>query len=65
MAPAKPGKCPMCGKPSAEKTKPFCSPRCANLDLGHWLGEGYRVPDTENTEESASLPNHDDDEEIG
>jgi endogenous inhibitor of DNA gyrase (YacG/DUF329 family) len=53
----------MCGKPSAEKTTPFCSPRCANLDLGRWLGEGYRIPDAENTEESASLPNKNRDED--
>jgi endogenous inhibitor of DNA gyrase (YacG/DUF329 family) len=59
------GKCPLCGKPSAEKTKPFCSPRCATLDLGQWLGEGYAIPDTETLEESTSLPNQDEDEEIG
>lgn len=40
-------KCPMCDKPSAETYKPFCSKRCADLDLGQWLGEGYRIPSDE------------------
>jgi endogenous inhibitor of DNA gyrase (YacG/DUF329 family) len=24
---------------------PFCSRRCRMIDLGRWLGEGYRVPE--------------------
>ena len=27
--------------------KPFCSKRCADIDLGRWLKEGYRVPTDE------------------
>jgi endogenous inhibitor of DNA gyrase (YacG/DUF329 family) len=23
---------------------PFCSRRCRLIDLGRWLGEGYRIP---------------------
>jgi endogenous inhibitor of DNA gyrase (YacG/DUF329 family) len=23
---------------------PFCSERCKLVDLGRWLGEGYRIP---------------------
>ena len=41
------GKCPICAKPSIEAYKPFCSKRCADIDLGKWLGEGYRVPTDE------------------
>jgi endogenous inhibitor of DNA gyrase (YacG/DUF329 family) len=37
--------CPLCGKPRDETYKPFCSKRCADIDLGNWLGEKYRVPD--------------------
>jgi endogenous inhibitor of DNA gyrase (YacG/DUF329 family) len=37
-------KCPICGKPAAEKTRPFCGVRCADVDLGRWFGEAYRVP---------------------
>jgi uncharacterized protein len=36
--------CPVCGKPQAENTRPFCSARCADIDLGRWFGEAYRVP---------------------
>lgn len=36
--------CPVCGKPAAPASTPFCSPRCAEVDLGRWFGERYRVP---------------------
>lgn len=36
--------CPMCGKAVDARFRPFCSKRCADLDLGKWLGERYRVP---------------------
>ena len=40
--------CPICGaKFDAKESEapPFCSSRCKLIDLGNWLGEGYRVPD--------------------
>ena len=37
-------KCPVCGKPADAKYQPFCAKRCADIDLGRWLKEGYRVP---------------------
>jgi len=40
-------RCPLCGKPAAEKFSPFCSKRCADLDLGKWLKGDYRVPTDE------------------
>ena len=39
--------CPVCGKPADDKYKPFCSKRCADIDLGRWLKESYRVPSEE------------------
>lgn len=36
--------CPNCGKPVKLETRPFCSKRCADIDLGRWLGEAYRIP---------------------
>lgn len=36
--------CPICGKPTAPDYRPFCSRRCADVDLGRWLTEGYRIP---------------------
>lgn len=39
--------CPICRKPSRADTAPFCSPRCADVDLGRWLGGVYAVPTDE------------------
>ncbi|WP_395711126.1 DNA gyrase inhibitor YacG [Reyranella sp.] len=41
-------KCPICGKPADLKYRPFCSKRCADIDLGRWLKEGYRFETDEN-----------------
>ena len=35
--------CPICGKPADPKLKPFCSRRCADVDLNRWLGEVYTI----------------------
>ncbi len=42
--PAPARRCPICGKPAEPGTRPFCSVRCADIDLGRWFGEAYRVP---------------------
>jgi endogenous inhibitor of DNA gyrase (YacG/DUF329 family) len=39
-----PAQCPICRKPADEKYRPFCSRRCADVDLGRWFGETYAVP---------------------
>ncbi len=39
--------CPICEKDSAEKYKPFCSRRCADVDLGRWLNGSYAIPAAE------------------
>ncbi len=39
--------CPMCEKPENLDFRPFCSKRCAELDLGKWLKEDYRIPSSE------------------
>ena len=36
--------CPVCGKETVAAYRPFCSRRCADVDLGQWLTEGYRIP---------------------
>jgi endogenous inhibitor of DNA gyrase (YacG/DUF329 family) len=41
-AKAKP--CPICGKPPAEDARPFCSPRCRDVDLNRWLSGSYVIP---------------------
>ena len=37
-------KCPTCGAPADSKARPFCSRRCADVDLGHWLHGKYAIP---------------------
>jgi len=39
--------CPVCKKPSTEKFNPFCSGRCADVDLGRWLKGAYTIPTEE------------------
>ena len=36
--------CPTCGSPVKKEFRPFCSRRCAELDLGRWFREDYRIP---------------------
>jgi endogenous inhibitor of DNA gyrase (YacG/DUF329 family) len=38
-------RCPICGKPVEPRFRPFCSRRCADIDLGRWFTEGYAVPE--------------------
>jgi len=37
--------CPVCGRPAEPASRPFCSPRCADVDLGRWLTGQYRIPE--------------------
>lgn len=37
-------RCAICGKPATPTNRPFCSVRCANVDLGRWLTGQYVVP---------------------
>ncbi|MGQ0457212.1 MAG: DNA gyrase inhibitor YacG [Hyphomicrobium sp.] len=36
-------KCPVCAAPSDASYRPFCSRRCADVDLGRWLTGGYAI----------------------
>lgn len=41
--------CPICRRPvdrdrALAPFRPFCSKRCADIDLGRWFGEVYRIP---------------------
>jgi endogenous inhibitor of DNA gyrase (YacG/DUF329 family) len=49
--------CPICGKPSQQRYHPFCSARCADIDLSKWLGGSYAIPAEEaETPEGADMP---------
>ena len=43
--------CPICGKPRDPAFKPFCSKRCADVDLNRWLSGVYVVPVKEDEDE--------------
>jgi endogenous inhibitor of DNA gyrase (YacG/DUF329 family) len=55
--------CPLCGKPAAEGFKPFCSKRCADIDLGRWLKGGYAIPGSPADPASPSKPSENDPDE--
>ena len=40
-------KCPVCEKSFVEEFAPFCSKRCADVDLNRWLSGGYAIPAVE------------------
>ena len=47
-----PEACPVCGQPRHDRFRPFCSARCADIDLGRWFKgdyvvQGTRLPDDE------------------
>ena len=42
--PRPPRKCPICSKPAQEAYRPFCSKRCADVDLNRWLTGRYAIP---------------------
>jgi endogenous inhibitor of DNA gyrase (YacG/DUF329 family) len=43
--------CPICGKLPIAQFRPFCSKRCADVDLNRWLSGVYTVPVTEDSDE--------------
>ncbi|MGO4704443.1 DNA gyrase inhibitor YacG [Microvirga sp. 2MCAF38] len=45
------GKCPICGKPTQAEFKPFCSKRCADVDLQRWFSGRYAIPTVEADED--------------
>jgi endogenous inhibitor of DNA gyrase (YacG/DUF329 family) len=52
------GRCPVCGAPAAAAHRPFCSERCAEVDLGRWLKGTYRIP-TEEAPSEGEAPDED------
>jgi len=47
--------CPMCGKPRVDRYRPFCSRKCADLDLARWLNGAYRFESTREDEDDDEL----------
>jgi len=48
--------CPICKKQTDDNYRPFCSKRCADVDLGKWFNGSYASPAEEiDPEEAAEL----------
>jgi endogenous inhibitor of DNA gyrase (YacG/DUF329 family) len=57
--------CPICGKPAVETCRPFCSRRCADVDLNRWLSGVYAVPVKEEEDEDGAAAAKPGNEESG
>jgi len=51
-------RCPNCRRDTAPKYRPFCSRRCADVDLARWMSGGYSIP-------SQHEEDHEDQGEVG
>ena len=58
-APSPAPACPICGKPRTQQFRPFCSKRCADVDLNRWLKGVYAVPVTESDDEDGDKAQND------
>lgn len=54
-----PRTCAICGKPATMRFKPFCSRRCADVDLNRWLKGAYAIPAAEEPDGDVSEPPRD------
>ena len=43
--------CPICGGNAVDGYAPFCSKRCADVDLHRWLNGAYAIPAVEADDE--------------
>ena len=60
-------KCPICRRAAVEAFKPFCSKRCADVDLNRWLTGSYVIPardDEEPGDNDNSIPDYNEDDNI-
>ena len=48
--------CPLCGKPTDPDYRPFCSRRCADIDLHRWISGRYAIPAAQDDEEDDDAP---------
>ena len=49
--------CPICKSAAVEAYKPFCSKRCADIDLGKWFKNSYAIPGNANDDEADDAVN--------
>ena len=53
-------KCPTCNKEASKLSSPFCSPRCASIDLGKWFNGSYSIPTIDDPDGSEIMRLNDD-----
>lgn len=52
--------CPICGEDTVTKVRPFCSKRCADIDLAKWLNGSYAVPSQREEDADTATPEAED-----
>jgi endogenous inhibitor of DNA gyrase (YacG/DUF329 family) len=55
--------CPICGRPAVTAHRPFCSARCADVDLGNWVSGRYRIASEEEPDDAGGAAPTGDDED--
>ncbi len=48
--------CPICRQPGTQRYAPFCSKRCADIDLQRWFSGAYAVPGEDDEADSSAAP---------
>jgi len=55
-SPGQTNPCAVCGKPQVERFRPFCSRRCADVDLHRWLSGAYAILSVEDDKSEVRPP---------
>lgn len=61
VAPPQP-RCPICRGAASARWRPFCSRRCADVDLGRWLSGSYAIPGEPAEDSDTQAPSRRDDD---
>lgn len=56
-----PQKCPVCTRPRHPGFRPFCSKRCADVDLGRWFSGVFAIPVELESDDETERPRDGDD----
>lgn len=48
--------CPICKSETVVRYRPFCSRRCADLDLGRWVTGAYAIPSEDPPDDDTDMP---------
>jgi len=48
--------CAICGRPQIARFRPFCSRRCADVDLHRWFSGAYAVSASEEDDSESGPP---------